>query len=280
MVTRCGVLGRPIAHSLSPVLHTAAYRALGLDWAYAAYDVDEAALPGWLADLGPEWCGLSLTMPLKQAVIPLLDEVSEVALAAQAVNTVLLEPDGRRVGDNTDVSGIVAALREKTAADLGSAAVLGGGATGRAAVLALAELGCREVRLLVRDPARAEGAAEAARAGGLVVHVEALETAGSGPVDLVVSTIPAAAQTPVAAALARTAAVVLDVVYAPWPTPLGAAAEATGRIVVSGLDVLLHQAVRQVELMTGRSPAPLAAMRAALAAHGVPYRGAADDDDG
>ncbi|MDP9445210.1 MAG: shikimate dehydrogenase, partial [Actinomycetota bacterium] len=141
------MLGSPVAHSLSPVLHTAAYRALGLDWTYTAHQIDEAGLAAFLDGLDASWRGLSLTMPLKRAVIPLLDGMSDVAAAAQAVNTVLLERDGRRVGDNTDVGGMVSAVRERTSAQIGSAAVLGAGATARSAVVALAQLGCRAVRL-------------------------------------------------------------------------------------------------------------------------------------
>src|SRR5882757_4461339 len=101
---RAAVLGSPIAHSLSPVLHRAAYEELGLgDWSYDRFEIDEEALPGFFGKLGPEWAGLSLTMPLKRAVIPLLDEVSETAASVAAVNTVVLHPDGRRGGDNTDI---------------------------------------------------------------------------------------------------------------------------------------------------------------------------------
>ncbi|MGW1148223.1 shikimate dehydrogenase, partial [Streptomyces sp. NPDC002454] len=128
--TRAAVLGSPIAHSLSPVLHRAAYAELGLDaWSYDRFEVDEAALPDFLAGLGPQWAGLSLTMPLKRAVIPLLDEVSDTAAAVEAVNTVVLTEDGRRTGDNTDVPGMVAALRERGVETVDSAAVLGAGAT-------------------------------------------------------------------------------------------------------------------------------------------------------
>ncbi len=153
---RAAVLGSPIAHSLSPVLHRAAYGELGLDgWSYDRFDVDEAALPGFFADLGPEWAGLSLTMPLKRAVIPLLDEISETASSVDAVNTVVFTEDGRRVGDNTDIPGMVAALREHGIEQVDSAAILGAGATASSALAALARVCTGEVVAYVRSAARA-----------------------------------------------------------------------------------------------------------------------------
>ncbi|MPZ60191.1 MAG: shikimate dehydrogenase [Propionibacteriales bacterium] len=265
---RCAVLGSPIAHSLSPSLHRAAYRALGLDWEYDAVEVTEEGLPEFLAGLGPEWRGLSLTMPLKRVVMPLLDEASETATLAGAANTVVL--GDRRTGDNTDVPGMRRALRERaSAAEFGRAVVLGGGATATSAVLALAGLGCREVTLYAREPARtAETVAAAGRLQSpprtTVRRLDELsrESAGASRADVVVSTIPAAAQPPYAAELAGVP-VVFDVIYDPWPTPLSEAAAAAGRTVVSGLDLLVHQATLQVELMTGCDEAPLEEMRRA-----------------
>ena len=154
---RCAVLGSPVAHSLSPVLHRAAYRALGLSgWTYEAHDVDEAGLAAFLDALDDGWRGLSLTMPLKRTVLPLLDEVDEQAARASAANTVLLH-GGRRSGHNTDVPGAVGALQERRQGPLRRAVVLGGGATAGSVVLALADLGCEDVTLMVRDPARAAG---------------------------------------------------------------------------------------------------------------------------
>ncbi|MFF3150444.1 shikimate dehydrogenase, partial [Streptomyces sp. NPDC057927] len=153
---RAAVLGSPIAHSLSPVLHRTAYRELGLgDWSYDRFEIDEEALPGFFEDLGPEWAGLSLTMPLKRAVIPLLDEVSETASSVEAVNTVLFTEDGRRVGDNTDIPGMVAALRERGIEQVDSAAILGAGATASSALAALARICTGEVVAYVRSAERA-----------------------------------------------------------------------------------------------------------------------------
>ena len=260
---RCAVLGRPIAHSLSPALHRAGYRACGLDWSYEAYDVGPAELPGFVADLDGSWRGLSLTMPLKRAVLPLLDELDERARQAGAVNTVLLD-GGRRLGANTDVPGAAAAIRERSSAPVTRALVLGGGATAASVLLALADLGCREARLLVRSPERARDTLEAVARHPAPPAAEVLELATARPEDgwdIVVATLPAAAQTPGLAAFATGAPVVFDVGYDPWPTLL-AAQVAADQVLVSGLDLLVHQAALQFTMMTGL-PAPLAAMRTA-----------------
>ena len=260
---RCAVLGSPVAHSLSPALHRAAYVALGLDWSYEACEVREDGLAAFLDGLDASWRGLSLTMPLKRAVVPLLDEVSARAEQAGAVNTVIVE-QGRRSGHNTDVPGAVAALRGVTDRSLASAVVLGGGATAASTMLALTDLGCIEFRLVVRDPARVEQTLAAAgrHPAGPRVQVTALRDVVPAPADILVSTIPAGAQDATTLALAAEVPVVFDVVYDPWPTPLAAFALSRGRSLVSGLDLLLQQAALQVELMTGLT-APLPAMRAA-----------------
>jgi shikimate dehydrogenase len=268
MRRRCAVLGSPIAHSLSPVLHRAAYAELGLDWEYDAVEVREDGLAAFLDGLDGSWAGLSLTMPLKRAVMPLLDEASDRAAQAGAANTVVLDA-GRRVGHNTDVPGAVAAITERYDGPLGSATVIGGGATATSVLLALADLGCASATLLVREPSRAAETLEAVARHPRAPRVEVcpLDEAGDRgePGDVLVSTIPAAAQTPALVALAQRAGVVFEVLYDPWPTPLAGAARRHGRPLVSGLDLLVHQAALQVELMTGL-PAPLAAMRAALPA--------------
>jgi shikimate dehydrogenase len=267
MTTRCAVLGSPIAHSLSPVLHRAAYAELGLDWEYDAREVGEGELEAFLDGLDDTWRGLSLTMPLKRAVVPLLDDLTDRAAQAGAANTVVLE-EGRRVGHNTDIPGAVAAIRERTDLALPRAVVLGGGATASSAVLALADLGCTSVRVVVRDPARVKETLDAAGRHPARPMVEvltfreaAVATEALRP-SIVVSTIPAQVQGESVLRLARTAPVLFDVVYDPWPTPLARLAAAEGRALVSGLDLLVHQAALQVELMTGRA-APLGAMRRA-----------------
>jgi len=261
---RCAVLGDPIEHSLSPALHRAAYAALGLDWSYDAVRVPRGGLADFLRGLDDDWRGLSLTMPLKREAMPLLGSRDAWAGLAGAVNTLLL--DGRGVhGLNTDVPGAIAALRETTTASLDRAVVLGGGATATSVLLALAELGCGSAVLAVRDTARAAETLEAVRRHPHPPHLEAVPLDGLTPLgaDVVVSTVPAEAQSTAVLAAAADAPVVFDVVYDPWPTPLAAAAQADGRVVVGGLDLLLWQAVDQVRAMTGRFDVPVAAMRAA-----------------
>ncbi|MFE9254875.1 shikimate dehydrogenase [Streptomyces sp. NPDC006879] len=262
---KAAVLGSPIAHSLSPVLHRAAYEELGLDdWSYDRFEIDEAHLPGFLAGLDERWAGLSLTMPLKRAVIPFLDQVSPTARAVEAVNTVVFTEDGRAVGDNTDIPGLLAALAERGVRQVESAAVLGAGATAASAVAALARICTGEVTAYVRSPVRA---AEMQRLGerlGVPLRTAPWSTAAeSFGAPLVIATTPAGTTDPLAAEVPERPGTLFDVLYEPWPTPLAAAWLATGAPLLGGLDLLVHQAALQVEQMTGRVPAPLAAMRAA-----------------
>ncbi|MDR7253944.1 shikimate dehydrogenase [Nocardioides sp. BE266] len=258
------MLGDPIAHSLSPVLHRAGYAELGLDWEYDAHRVPSGGLADFLAGVDALWRGLSLTMPLKREALDLVDRLTDRARLAGAVNTLLLEPDGTRVGDNTDLPGAAAALRERTTMPLASAAILGGGATATSVGLALVDLGVTTVELLVRDEARAGETVAALRAHPAGVDVRVTSLGGGAPVvaDVVVSTIPADAQTGDLVARCAQVPVVFEALYDPWPTPLAASALSTDRVLVGGLDLLVHQAVLQFELFTGL-PAPLGAMRAA-----------------
>ncbi len=255
------MLGDPVAHSLSPVLHRAAYAELGLDWTYDAHRVPAGGLESFLAGLGPQWRGLSLTMPLKREALALADEVSDRARLAGAVNTLVLD-DGARVADNTDLPGAVAAVRERTTMPLASAVVLGGGATATSIGLALVELGVTSIELRVRDASRAQDTVDALRShpAGVDVRTGALDSGDRFTADVVVSTIPAAAQTEGLVARCGDVPVVFEALYDPWPTPLAAAALASDRVLVGGLDLLVHQAALQLELFTGL-PAPLATMR-------------------
>jgi shikimate dehydrogenase len=294
---RAAVLGSPIGHSLSPVLHRAAYATLGLDWSYEAIEVDEAGLAAFLDGLDESWAGLSLTMPLKRTVIPLLHGLSATAAAVDAVNTVLLPGDGRRIGDNTDVAGMVAALRVVPAGQVPveRVAILGAGATAAAALAALARLGVRGADVFVRSDHRAAGIRTAADRVGIVARLRSWAEATSAlAADLLVSTVPSGATDLLAGQLREKqrekqaeragsrqgarqterppahakpampgAGVLFDIVYDPWPTRLAAAWMAAGGTVVGGLDLLVEQAALQVELMTGCRPAPLGAMRVA-----------------
>ncbi|TPW71046.1 shikimate dehydrogenase [Schumannella sp. 10F1B-5-1] len=263
---RLAVLGSPIGHSQSPALHQAAYRVLGLDWDYGRAEVTDETLADFLAGLGPDWLGLSLTMPLKRRLISLADDagwtVDPVARATGQANTLLLDPAGPRAY-NTDVDGIVDAVRESGGADPRRVLVLGGGATARSAVEAARVFGA-EVVLAARAPERVADAGSA--------RVVALGDARPGEADLVVSTIPGGVDIPVAVPALRPEQLLLDVVYHPWPTPLAARWQQAGGGLVHGLGMLLHQAVRQIRIFrTGDPGAPLpdetavlAAMRAAV----------------
>ncbi|MBZ4321845.1 shikimate dehydrogenase [Streptomyces huiliensis] len=262
---RAAVLGSPIAHSLSPVLHRAAYAALGLgEWTYDRYEIDEAALPAFVERMDGSWAGLSLTMPLKRAIIPLLDEVSDTARSVEAVNTVLVGADGRLTGDNTDIPGLVAALRERGVEKTDRAAVLGAGATASSALAALAGICAGEVTAYVRSAERAAEMRQWGERLGVAVRTADWSRAAEAfEAPLVIATTPAGATDALAAAVPDHPGTLFDVLYEPWPTPLAAAWAAGGGTVLGGLDLLVHQAVLQVERMTGVPTAPLAAMRAA-----------------
>jgi shikimate dehydrogenase len=267
---RCAVLGDPVDHSLSPVIHRAAYRDLGLDdWRYDAVQVAAGHLAAFVEALDPaEWRGLSLTMPLKREVLPLLTSHDEWVAATGACNTVLLERDGTRHGLNTDVTGALMVLGEHEVS-LERAVVLGGGATATSLLLALAERGLRHATLVVRDPGRAADTVRAVVTHRSAPEVELRtlseveEDAKTLAGDVLVSTVPTSAQVPELLAAVAEIPLVFDVVYDPWPTPLAAAAERSGRTVLSGLDLLVAQAVDQVVAMTGRHDVPLGAMRRA-----------------
>jgi shikimate dehydrogenase len=271
-VRRAAVLGSPVAHSLSPVLHSAAYGELGLaDWTFERIEADADHLPGLVAGLGEEWAGLAVTMPGKRAALACADTRTDRAVAVGAANTLVPLGGGAWRADCTDVAGVTGALvaaggyRRRPGA---TALVLGAGGTAAAALAGLAELGVTDVALVARSPERAvETVGTASRVG---VRVDVLRWADAdlralaADAAVVVSTVPAAAAGPHADALAE-APCVLDVVYHPWPTPLAEAVARRGGRLATGLDMLLHQSFDQVEQFTGK-PAPRTAMRDALQA--------------
>jgi shikimate dehydrogenase len=257
------VLGRPVAHSLSPVLHRAAYAALGLDWTYEAIDCGTDELRDVLA-ARRDWAGFSCTMPLKHAVLEHSAQVRPLAAAVGSANTLVPGPDGW-VADNTDVAGIVAALAEYAVAPR-TVTVLGAGGTSQAVLAALLALGVQACTVLVRDPTRIHRAADTAGRLQIGLAVEPLRPdAAALGADLVVSTLPGRAADPYADRAWTPEQTVLDVAYDPWPSALATAAGRGGAKVVSGALMLLHQAAVQVELMTGLEP-PVDEMREALRA--------------
>lgn len=275
LMHRAAVLGHPVAHSLSPVLHRAAYVALDLDWSYEAVDVDEPELAAFVSSLGDEWAGLSLTMPLKPEAARLADFVEPQARLLGTVNTLVPAGKGEYrhwVGANTDIYGMTAAFAEAGAVRVDEAVIVGGGATAISAMATLATMGAPAPHVLVRDKARAGALMRAASRMGVrprflaIASREAL--AALSQADAVMSTVPAEAGAALAARLRdssfRVHGVLLDAVYVPVNTPLSLSWGELGGVSVSGVRMLLHQAGEQVRLMTGQV-APLEAMDRALA---------------
>ena len=268
MVTRhAAVLGSPISHSRSPVLHRAAYAALGLDWSYDAIDVTTSDLAGFLDTCRwPDWAGLSLTMPLKTDVLPLLDDVSETASLTRAANTIVFTEQGR-AGHNTDVAGMQRALQEAHGGGFvpQRGAIIGSGATARSALAALARMGAREIDVIARSPERARDLLPLGSDLGVVVSVSPWESPAPIAADAVIATVPPRAADVLAARVPPAPGVLLDVAYGSGVTALTSAWTRAGGVCADGLDLLLWQAVDQVRLMTGQEP-PVAVMRDALVA--------------
>lgn len=265
---RAAVLGKPITHSLSPVIHNAGYAAAGLtDWSYTAIECAEAELPNLVAGLGAEWAGLSLTMPLKEVALAVAGEVSPVAAAVGAANTLVRRTDGSWYADNTDVPGMVTVLRAAGVSTGATVTVLGAGGTARAALAAAAQLDAKRVTVVARRPEAIDELRPVARTLGLALVPGTWAGATDHTTaDVVISTVPKGVADPIAGQVDWAPTTVLfDALYHPWPTPLAAAAEAAGCRIVSGLDLLLAQAVGQFEQFTGVA-APVAAMHAALTA--------------
>ncbi|WP_156746195.1 shikimate dehydrogenase [Mycobacterium sp. 1423905.2] len=259
---KAAVLGSPIAHSRSPQLHLAAYRALGLpEWTYERIECDAAQLPGVVAAFGPEWVGVSVTMPGKFAALRCADERTERAELVGSANTLVRTPNGWRA-DNTDIDGVAGALGHAS----GRALVCGSGGTAPAAVAGLAQLGVTEITVVARNPDKAARLLHLGAQLGVATRFTNLDSPGLtdevAAATALVSTIPAEVAARYAATFAAIP-VLLDAIYDPWPTPLAAAVTAAGGRVVSGLQMLLHQAFAQVEQFTGM-PAPREAMTCAL----------------
>ena len=263
---RAAVLGSPIAHSKSPELHLAAYRALGLqDWTYERIECDAERLPVVVGGFGPQWVGVSVTKPGKFAALRFADEHTARAAQVGSANTLVRTPRGWRA-DNTDIDGVAGALGSVSGWASRRALVCGSGGTGPAAVVALAELGVAGITVVARNPDKAAVLVDLGTRIGVATRFCGLDSSGLADevtaAEVLVSTIPA----DVAARYAETLAaipVLLDAVYDPWPTPLATAVAAAGGRVISGLRMLLHQAFAQVEQFTGL-PAPREAMEAAL----------------
>lgn len=257
---QAAVVGSPIDHSLSPVLHRAAYRALGLDWTYSAIEQRPETFPEFLSSRDHSWRGLSVTMPLKESALACADSASELAVRVGAANT-LIHDAGLWHADNTDVAGIRGSFEAIGVTSCDRATILGGGATARSAFAALAGMGASSVTVCVRRPEAGRQFLEWSSAWSATVTVASLEpSVEHAAAEVVVATVPFDAAGPWASVAGDGA--LLDVSYHPWPTVLAAAWHGP---VAHGRDLLLWQAVEQVRLMTGLA-APVEAMRAALEA--------------
>jgi shikimate dehydrogenase len=254
---RLAVLGKPIAHSQSPALHRAAYSALGLDWHYEAVEIDGDSLGPFVRSRDDSWRGLSLTMPLKRDILPLLDTVSEVVTQTGSANTVLFD-GGRTLGFNTDVYGITRAFERHERAVLPTVLIIGGGATAASAIVAAAGLSTSRIFLAVRSPERAAGLVDIGRAQGVEVLVRPIDGIAQidERLDAVVSTLPNGTDASISFEpdTVRTAAL-FDVAYHPWPSTLAAAW--TGDDVISGLEMLVLQALAQVRIFVGGNQAAI-----------------------
>jgi shikimate dehydrogenase len=264
------VLGSPIGHSQSPALHRAAISALGIDAAYGSTEVTESELAGFLESLDDTWVGLSLTMPLKQVVRPMLARECATSTLTGAVNTAVRRPDGWE-GYNTDVWGATTAIRQQWGTEFRRAILLGAGATASSLVVSMHDLGVESLDIVVRDPSRTEDVQAVARHLGIDARVapfgQSLDSA-----DLLVSSLPASAVLTPEILGGLNAVALFDVVYQPWPSALGKEWAARGLESISGLHMLLWQAVRQARIFYGESvdePLPdeeevVTAMRAAV----------------
>lgn len=255
------VLGSPISHSLSPVLHNAAYKVLGIDWTYERHEVVSEDLLDFVAQLDESWVGLSLTMPLKEKAFSIAQQISETARLSGSINTLLLGDVIK--ADNTDVYGIVQALNECGCDRALTGAVIGSGATARSAIVALAQLGVQDLTVLARNPQTTEECLEVAHMLGIETTHIAHDAQYLTRKDVVISTTPRGASDELVNSIKHQGGVLLDVAYHPWPSPLAKHWQSLGGVVVSGHLMLLHQAAKQVELMTGHT-APVEDMRTAL----------------
>lgn len=265
-MTRLEVWGDPIAHSLSPRLHAAAYAQLGWDWQYGRRQVDAAGFTRELASSGADLRGVSLTFPLKAVGFEAATTRDHFAELTGAVNTLLLTGAQPR-GFNTDVGGIIADLGSHGVHALESARIVGAGATATSALVALGELGAAHVEVIARRPAAAAPLVTLGERIGVRVDVTAMDASAARPSSspaaspsVTISTLPGGAEVApgAAAALAQAGGLLYDVVYGHWPTALAAAWTAAGGTAANGLGMLLQQAVRQIRIFgTGDADEPL-----------------------
>ena len=246
---KAAVLGSPIAHSLSPVLHAAAYRSLGVEGQYTALDVKVDQLRGFLLSLDESWSGFSLTMPLKEEVLKVADTVDDLAKAIQSANTLIRSAQGWRA-TTTDVKGFQEALLAHSVIEFTEVLIIGSGATGRAAASAV-DLKGRAIQVLHRNPRREDAMRKAAPHSS----IEFLSWDSALPrVDLTINTTPPGVADHFTSEITTTpSGVFFEALYNPWPTTLLHHWRMNDGKAIDGLDLLVHQGIEQVALMTGKS---------------------------
>ncbi len=258
-----GVAGYPIEHSLSPIIHKAGYEALGLNWNYEKYLLKEDELENFVNNRDKDFVGLSLTMPLKEKALEISDVITDLAKMVRSANTLIFK-DGKIYSGNTDVYGIVHALKTNRKLDLSNPAVIGSGATARSAIYALKNLGAQNVMLCARNSLTVQEVSDIAIKVGIrsqIINWEDLAKAMNA--STLISTLPSKAMDKFAALGPEIPGTLLDIAYDPWPSKVALEWIFRRGFVVSGLEMLLHQACMQFELMTGLK-APIAQMRQAL----------------
>ena len=267
---RLAVLGSPIAHSRSPLIHSAAYAELGLDWAYSRVRCGAGGLEAFLNGRGPEWRGFSLTMPLKEEAHRIATVLDPVAAESGVVNTLfrIVSPDDtapRWAGFNTDVTGLASAIRNAQL-DATRTVVLGSGATAVSAVLAARRLGAEQVTVLARnadataelverfDGTREAGSDAAVRVSGAILGADPQLTREFSTTTLVISALPGTVGATIALPAGLERAPLFDVAYDPWPSPLAERWRAASGEAHPGLDMLVEQALAQVRIFVSGEP--------------------------
>ena len=258
---RAAVLGSPVSHSLSPTIHNAGYKALGLPHEFSTIECNEASFRHVLESCDENWMGLSLTMPLKESAFTVADTVTSVAVLARSANTLLLADQIH--ADNTDVYGIVQAVREHAAVNAHRAVIIGSGATARSAVVACNELGITSIDLIARNKRALNECGDIAQKLGIAATASDPRDVVFTETTLTINATPAGVADALIPALHPPAGAILDVVYYPWPSAITAHWLNSGLVAIPGHSMLLHQAVKQFQLMTGFA-APVDVMRHAL----------------
>ncbi len=256
----CAIAAMPARHSLSPALYTAGFAQCGLNWEYLVREVDVDGFTRLVDEVAalPQWAGLSVSMPHKSRLVELVQgrgTVDPIALTLHAANTLARGEDGTLHAYNTDVEGFCRALRYRGVGLVESVIIVGNGATAKSALLAVNQMGATQVIFVARDPAKAQSLAVLAKDWGMDADVAHIGQRTSNA-DILISTIPATGMNGHADRYAQIASAVFDVSYDPWPTLLTQQAAECGAIVLSGLDLLVHQAVVQFSILTGCQVSP------------------------